>query len=114
MVTYANKMIIFKGDRIGEGDAELGRKMMRGFLKMLTKQPIKPKTIFFLGESAHLLTKGSPVIEFLELLHTDGVELLVCRAAVEWYSIEEDIVVGKIGSTGIWLERMGTLEVITL
>ncbi|KUO76634.1 MAG: hypothetical protein APF81_15870 [Desulfosporosinus sp. BRH_c37] len=114
MASLADKMLILKGERMGEGDPELGHKMMRGFLKMLSKQPIKPKTIFFLGDSVRLATKDSQVFEFLQLLQKDGVELLLCKAAVEWYHIEEEIVIGKIISTGLWLERLGSLEVISL
>jgi len=114
MATLADKMLILKGERMGEGDSELGLKMMRGFLKMLSKQLIKPKAIFFLGDSVYLTTNNSQVLEFLQLLQEDGVELLLCKAAVEWYHLEEEIAIGKIISTGLWLERLGSLEVISL
>ncbi|KJR45568.1 hypothetical protein UF75_4040 [Desulfosporosinus sp. I2] len=114
MASLADKMLILKGERMGEGDLELGHKMMRGFLKMLSKQSIKPKSIFFLGDSVRLATKNSQVLEFLQQIQEDGVELLLCKAAVEWYQIEGEIAIGKVTSTGLWLERLGSLEVISL
>ena len=114
MASLADKIIILKGERMGEGAPELGQNMMRGFLKMLSKQLIKPKSIFFLGDSVRLTTKNSQVLEFLQQLQEDGVELLLCKAAVEWYHLEGEISIGKIISTGLWLERLGALEVISL
>ena len=114
MSSLANKMFVLQSQGLGGGDLELSSKMMRGFLKMTAKQENKPRTIFFMGDSIYLLTKDSLVIEFLQQLEQDGVELLACRAALEWYKMEDSLAVGKIGSTGIWLERMGALEVITL
>ena len=114
MASLADKMLILNGERMGEGDPELGHKMMRGFLKMLSKQLIKPKSIFFLGDSVYLPTNNSKVLEFLQQLQEEGVELLLCKAAVEWYHLEEEIAIGKIISTGLWLELLGSLEVISL
>ncbi|GAB6151977.1 hypothetical protein JCM17380_07270 [Desulfosporosinus burensis] len=114
MASLADKMLVLKGARMGEGDPELGHKMMRGFLKMLSKQQIKPKTIFFMGDGVYLATKDSQVLESLQQLQEDGVELALCKAAVEWYHIEGEIVIGKTISTGLWLQRLGSLEVLTL
>lgn len=113
MSKLANKMFVIQSKGLGGGDPQLASKMMRGFLKMTAKQEIKPNTIFFMGDGVHLMLKDSPVLEFLLQLEEANVELLACRAALEWYHLEESLAVGKIGSTGIWLERMGALEVIT-
>ena len=114
MPSFAEKMIVLQGEGIGKGDPALNRKMMIGFLKMLTKQTPMPHTIFFLGDSVNLLVKDSPVLDYLNLLEQAGVELLVCRAAVEWYSLETKLEIGKVISTGIWLQRLSAFEVITL
>ncbi|MHB1652008.1 MAG: hypothetical protein ACYCVD_05950 [Desulfitobacteriaceae bacterium] len=114
MTTWAEKMLIFNSEGIGGGEPGLSRKMMKGFIKMLVKQPVKPHTLFFLGDSIKLLVNGSPILEFLEELVQEGVEVLACRAAVEWYALEFELVVGKISSTGSLLQRMAELEVITL
>ncbi|MFZ3102185.1 MAG: DsrE family protein [Desulfitobacteriaceae bacterium] len=114
MSGFSDKMIVFEGEGIGRGDPALSSKMMHGFLKMLTKQTPKPKTLFFLGDSVKLLVKDSPVLEFLQLLKQDGVEVLVCRAAVEWYYLEDDLEIGKIISTGLWFKLLSELDVITL
>lgn len=114
MSDLSHKLILFNSERIGGGDPGLGSKMMRGFLKMLCKQDAKPHTLFFLGDSVKLVVNGSPVIEYLEQLLQDGVEVLACRAAIEWYELEDQLAVGKISSTGMLLQRMAELEVINL
>lgn len=112
MRSFIDKLILFNSDKMGGGDAGLGSKMMWGFLKMMTKQEAKPRTLFFLGDSVKLLVHGSPVLEFLEQLLQEGVEVLACRAALEWYALEDELAVGKISSTGMLLKRMAELEVI--
>ena len=99
---------------IGGGDPILAQKMMRGFLKMLGKQKEKPNTLFFLGDSVMLLKKESPVLDFLKILEDEGVELLICKAAVEFFGIENELAIGRIISTGIWMEKMSQYEVVTL
>lgn len=113
MTTFAEKIIIFSSEGLGGGEAELARKMMRGFIKMLTKQKVKPNSLFFLGDSVKLLVKESPVLEFLQELKAQGVEILACRAALEWYALEKDLEVGQISSTGVLMQKMSELEVIT-
>lgn len=114
MSNWANKMIIFNSEGIGGGEPGLSRKMMKGFLKMIIKQPEKPHTLFFLGDSVKLLTRGTLVLDILQELTEQGVELLACRAALEWYELESELIVGKASSTGSLLHKMGELEVITL
>ncbi|WP_206812110.1 DsrE family protein [Paradesulfitobacterium ferrireducens] len=114
MASFADKMLIFKSEGIGEGDPGLARKMMKGFLKMLSKETVKPKSIFFLGESVRLLLKESQVLEYLQALEQEGVDLLVCRAAVEWYDLEQKLQAGRVISTGHWLKYMQEYETITL
>ena len=113
MTSLGNKMLVFQSQGLGGGDLELSQKMMRGFLKMLGKQPVKPHAIFFLGDSVKLLIRNSTVLEFLQILEAEGVEILICKAAVEYYALESELAVGKIISTGIWLKKMNDYEVIT-
>lgn len=114
MSDLSNKLIVLTNEGMGGGDPDLARKMMRGFLKMLKIQEKKPQAIFFMGNAVNLVTDNSPVFENLKSLAESGVELLVCKAAVEWYQLESKITIGRIISTGRWLELMGRLEVITL
>lgn len=114
MTAMSDKMFVLQGEGMGTGDPALSRKMMRGFLKVLSKQPVKPKAIFFLGEAVRLAIEDSPVLDMLQSMAGDGVELLICKAAVEWFSLESKLEVGKIITTGRWLELMSQLEVITL
>jgi len=114
MASLNNKLFLFNSQGIGGGDPGLGRKMMRGFLKMLAKQETKPHTLFFLGDSVKLLVVSSPVLEYLERLLQAGVEILACKAALEWYELEDQLAIGKSSSTGMLLQRMAELEVINL
>jgi hypothetical protein len=113
MSDLSKKMFIMQSQGMGGGDPELAQKMMRGFLKMLGKQKVKPNSIFFLGDSVKLLLKDSPVLELLKILETQGVELLICKAAVEFFEIEKELAIGKIISTGIWMEKLNQFEVVT-
>lgn len=108
------KVILIQGTYLGKHPGPLGQKMMRGFLKVLGKQNWKPKAIFFLGESVRLLTDECDVLEWLRVLEEQGIDLLVCRAAVEDLNLNTKLKIGKISSTGVLIDLISRYEVITM
>jgi selenium metabolism protein YedF len=92
------KMIILvTNDRLGQANKELGQKMMGIFLNTLVHFPeALPKKILFYTQGVKLVCQGSPVITELELLEKLGVELISCITCLNYFGLEEKVVVGKI------------------
>ena len=64
---------------MGEGDEELGRILMKGFIFALTQQEHLPSTILFYNGGARLTCEDSASLEDLKNLASLGVEILTSR-----------------------------------
>lgn len=98
-----NKTILFKSDKIGEG--ELGSVVANGFIAAITKVPkeILPKKIVFLNRGVLLSTQNSfvensNIISSLKTLENLGVEIYSCETCLLHFDLKEKVLVGKIGN----------------
>ena len=85
------KIILISSEFLGEGDSELGTKLMGSFLRKLSIEEKKPEKIIFLNSGVKLLAKGSFVLDGIELLSNSGVEMVACGTCVSHYKLTENI-----------------------
>ena len=91
------KTVIYCGsDRMGSGDDEFGRVLMRNFITTLLEMDPLPTTILFVNSGIDLTTDGSEVIEALEKLKERGVDLASCGLCLEFYAKKEQLKVGRV------------------
>jgi selenium metabolism protein YedF len=90
------KVIVIQGDSMGKGDDDLGKKLLCNFLRKLTLQEILPKAIIFYNSGVKLLAEGTPVLVELEALEKKGVDLIACGTCVNYFELEEKILVGRV------------------
>lgn len=93
----AQKLVVYVGaDQMGRGSEELGRKLMRGFLRTWLDSPAKPWCMIFLNSGARLTTVDEEAPEVLELLAERGVEVLTCGTCLQHFGLEKELKVGKV------------------
>ena len=73
---------------MGEGDAELGKTLLKGFIYTFTEMETLPKILLFYNAGAKVTATGSDSIEDLKELENRGVEILTCGACVDYYGLE--------------------------
>ena len=59
-------VVVISADHMGEGDDELGRILLKGFLFALTQQEKLPSTLLFYNGGARVTCEGSPSLEDLK------------------------------------------------
>jgi hypothetical protein len=80
-------VVLLRSDRMGEGDRELGLRILGTFLrKSATLRDLS--SIVLYNSAVHLVAAGSPVLAELTLLHEAGVELLPCGTCLQHYGLE--------------------------
>jgi len=89
-------VIHITSDRLGTGDEELGKILMKSFLNTLWNHKPKPNKMIFQNRGVMLTTEGSEVLEALELLDKEGVEILSCGTCLAFYRIKDKLRVGKV------------------
>lgn len=90
----------------GEGDEELGKTLMKGFIYALGQQEILPETILFYNGGAALSCEGSPALEDLKSLEAQGVEILTCGTCLDFYNLKEKLRVGDVTNMYVIVEKM--------
>lgn len=93
-------------DKYGTGGDELGENLMKAYLYALTEVTPMPNTILFINSGVFLTTEGSPVLDSLEILESEGVEILSCGACLNFYGLEEQLQIGQITNMYAMVEKM--------
>ena len=96
MVQEQNTVVVISADHMGEGDDELGRTLLKGFIFALVTQEERPRTILFYNGGARLTCEGSDSLEDLRTLAEQGVELLTCGTCLNFYGLTDKLAVGGV------------------
>jgi selenium metabolism protein YedF len=91
------RTILFcKSDRMGDGDPELGRLLLKNFLMTLTELDQLPDTILFVNSGVKLACHDSEALEALNLLAGRGVDIAACGLCLEFYHLKDQLRVGRV------------------
>lgn len=91
-----DKVIALNSDKMGEGDEELGARLMANFLSKLMDAKLKPEMMVLYNSAVKLAAKGSPVLESLHSLENLGVEIICCGTCINFYGLAGQIEAGKV------------------
>jgi selenium metabolism protein YedF len=90
------RVIVINGDKMGQGEEELGRMLMKNFLaKLITAEP-KPRMIVLYNSAVKLAARGSEVLESLHSLENLGVEIICCGTCVNYYGLADQTDAGRV------------------
>ena len=89
-------VLVLASDEMGQGDAVLGRLLMKGFVYAVTQQDKLPETVLLFNGGAKLSCQGSDSLEDLKELEAQGVEILTCGTCLNHYGIAEKLLVGNV------------------
>ena len=81
---------------MGEGDPELGKGLLKGFIYAISQQKDLPKTMLFYNGGATLTTEGSDSLEDLKSLEAQGVEIKTCGTCLNYYGLTDKLQVGEV------------------
>lgn len=91
-----NTICVLSSSHMGEGDEQLGKTLMKGFIYALTELEKLPKKIILYNGGAKLPVEGSDSLEDLKLLEAQGVEILTCGACLNFYGLTDKLSVGSV------------------
>lgn len=92
------RVVFVNSDRIGEGDDELGAKLMGSFLYSLARTPNRPDAVVFMNAGVRLACHGSIALDDLKLLASDGTQVYSCGTCLDWLKLKDSLVVGEVGN----------------
>lgn len=89
-------VVVVSSDRMGSGNDELGKVLLKGFIFAITQLDTLPKTMLFYNGGVTLTTEGSQVLEDLKSLEAQGVEIMSCGTCLDYYGLKDKLVVGSV------------------
>lgn len=98
-------VVVISADHMGEGDEELGRILIKGFIFALTQQEHLPSTILFYNGGARLTCEDSASLEDLKNLASLGVEILTCGTCLNHYGLTDKLAVGDVTNMYVITEK---------
>ena len=90
--------VVFSSDKMGEGDEELGKNLMKSFVCALSNVDPLPTAMVFYNRGAFLTSEDSPVLSDLKNLEKAGVKIMTCGLCADYYKIKEKLGVGVISN----------------
>lgn len=99
-------VVVVDSDKMGRGNDELGKVLMKGFLYALTQQETLPHAILFYNGGATLTTQGSDSLEDLKSMEAQGVEILTCGTCLNYYNLSDKLAVGSVTNMYVIVEMM--------
>ena len=102
----SNTIVVVASDRMGEGNDELGKVLIKSFIFAVTQLEQLPKTMLFYNGGATLTTEGSDSLEDLKSLEAQGVEILTCGTCLDYYGLKDKLAVGGVTNMYSIVEAM--------
>ncbi len=101
-----NTIVVVSSDRMGSGNDELGKVLIKGFIYAVTQLDELPKKMLFYNGGATLTTEGSDSLEDLKSLEAQGVEILTCGTCLDYYQLKDKLAVGTVTNMYSIVESM--------
>jgi selenium metabolism protein YedF len=83
---------------MGTGDEELGRILIKAFIKTVSEATRKPQSMVFYNSGVHLAVEGSAHLEALKALQDAEVDILVCGTCLDFFGLKERLMVGRVSN----------------
>ena len=99
-------VVCIKGERMGDGDPELGSLLMETFVDNLKLQEQLPTHVVLYNGGVKLAMKESPVCSSLSELEGLGIRIMLCGTCIDHYGLQFDIGVGMISNMVVITETL--------
>ncbi len=103
----AKLALVLLSDSLGQGDPELGHKLMLGFLRTTLDTSPMPWRLVLLNHGVRLATVDEVAVDVLNLLSEGGVEVMACGTCLEHLGLTDRLRAGRVTNM---FEIVGTLS----
>ena len=107
-----NTVVPIASERMGHGNDELGKVLMKGFIYALSQLDELPQTILFYNGGATITCEESPSLEDLKNMEAQGVEILTCGTCLDYYGLKEKLAVGSVTNMYTIVEKLSQADKI--
>lgn len=92
------KRVLILSDRMGRGDDDLGRVLIKNFLYSLAREGSRPAAVMLGNAGVRLACEGSDSLDDLRLLVESGVQVEACGTCLDYLGLTDALAVGEVGT----------------
>lgn len=101
-------VVVISSDRMGSGNDELGKVLMKGFIYAVSQLEQLPKAMLFYNGGATITVEGSASLEDLKNMEAQGVEIMTCGTCLDYYNLKDKLAVGTVTNMYSIVETMNS------
>lgn len=91
-------VVVIRSAVMGQGDDELGKVLMKGYIYALSQLETLPGAVLFYNGGVKLTTEGSDSLEDLKMMEGQGTKIISCGTCLNYYQLTNQLQVGSIGN----------------
>lgn len=95
-VPIGDTVVVISSDKMGSGNDELGKVLIKGCIFAITQLDELPKKMIFYNGGAKITCEGSDSLEDLKNLESQGVEIVTCGTCLDYYGMKDKLAVGTV------------------
>ncbi|ADO76289.1 sulfurtransferase-like selenium metabolism protein YedF [Halanaerobium praevalens] len=107
------KTFLIAADKMGTGEAELGKILIKGFISTIKELEPLPQKIIFINSGVKLAV-NEEIIPYLKELIQKEVEILLCGTCVDYYGLQAEIELGEISNMYEIASALNTDQVVRI
>lgn len=104
--TFKDLTLGISSDKMGSGEDELGKILMKSYIYTVKETTPWPATIVLYNSAVNLTCEGSEVLDDLQAMIDGGVEIISCGTCLDYYNLKDKLKVGEIGNMYSIYEKM--------
>ena len=110
-----DQVVFISSDRMGSGNDELGKVLIKGFIYTLTETKRYPKAVVLVNGGVTLSTENEATVENLKKLEEAGVQVLSCGTCLDYYGLKDQLKAGVVSNMYDIVETLkGASNTITI
>jgi intracellular sulfur oxidation DsrE/DsrF family protein len=103
-------VILVTNNGMGKADEPLQQTLFGKYIELLLQHKELPAAVCFYTEGVRLVCDDSPVLDNLRALEARGVRLIVCSTCLNYFNLNDKVLVGIVGGMGDILEAQTKAE----
>jgi selenium metabolism protein YedF len=98
MAVDSNLLLVLKSSMLGDGQPDLGEKLMKAFLTQLLDSRNYPAKIICMNSGIFLTTEGSSVLDIMKQFESQGTKIFSCGTCLDYFKKSDQLKIGDVGN----------------